>query len=52
MLLPPTITTLREVMPFASADEVLAAAALRDRTPIMPTVSRRPDGSVHLEWPL
>jgi 8-oxo-dGTP pyrophosphatase MutT (NUDIX family) len=52
LMLPPTITSLRELSPYGSAAEAVAAAADRDLKPIMATVSQRPDGSFHLEWPL
>jgi 8-oxo-dGTP pyrophosphatase MutT (NUDIX family) len=52
LMLPPTITTLREITPFSTAGEVLTAAAVRTLTAIMATVARHEDGTFHLEWPL
>jgi 8-oxo-dGTP pyrophosphatase MutT (NUDIX family) len=49
-MLPPTVTTLREVLPFATAADALAAAADRPLSPIMPTVSRAADGTLVLGW--
>ena len=49
-MLPPTVTTLREVLPFATAAEALAAAADRPLAPVLPTVSRAADGSLVMGW--
>jgi hypothetical protein len=51
-MLPPTITTLREIAPYASAADAVAAASARTLKPIMATVVRHDDGTFHLEWPL
>lgn len=50
-MLPPTITTLRQVAEHASAPEALAAAADRSLTPIIAEVEQRPDG-YWLVWPI
>jgi 8-oxo-dGTP pyrophosphatase MutT (NUDIX family) len=52
LMLPPTITSLRDILPYGTAAEALAASVLRDPKPIMATVQRHEDGSFHLEWPL
>jgi 8-oxo-dGTP pyrophosphatase MutT (NUDIX family) len=52
LMLPPTITTLREIQACATAAEAVRAAAERPLHPIMPTVRRHDDGSWHLEWNL
>jgi 8-oxo-dGTP pyrophosphatase MutT (NUDIX family) len=52
LMLPPTITTLREIAPYASAADAVAAASARTLKPIMATVVRHDDGTFHLEWPL
>jgi 8-oxo-dGTP pyrophosphatase MutT (NUDIX family) len=49
-MLPPTVTTLREVLPFATAADALAAAAVRLLAPVMPTVSRAADGTLVMGW--
>ncbi|HET9171745.1 MAG TPA: NUDIX hydrolase [Actinospica sp.] len=51
-MLPPTITTLRQVSEHADAATVLAAAPARDLTPIIADVERRPDGGYWLVWPI
>ncbi|NUR59098.1 MAG: NUDIX hydrolase [Catenulispora sp.] len=52
LMLPPTITTLRDLSGYGSAEEAVRAAAGRTLKPIMATVQQRPDGSWHLEWEL
>jgi 8-oxo-dGTP pyrophosphatase MutT (NUDIX family) len=51
-MLPPTITTLRQVAGYPSAEAALAASSDRDLTPIIAEVEPRPDGSFWLVWPL
>jgi hypothetical protein len=51
-MLPPTVTTLREVNEFGTAAEAVRAAAERPLNPIMATVQQHDDGSWHLEWKL
>jgi 8-oxo-dGTP pyrophosphatase MutT (NUDIX family) len=50
-MLPPTITTLRQLTPYPSADMAIAAAAGRSLTPIIADVERRADGGYWLVWP-
>ena len=52
LMLPPTITTLREVHGFRTAAEAVRSAAERPLKPIMATVRRHDDGFWHLEWEL
>jgi 8-oxo-dGTP pyrophosphatase MutT (NUDIX family) len=52
LMLPPTITTLREVHGYGTAAEAVHAAGERPLTPIMATVQRHDDGSWHLTWAL
>ncbi|MBS2550081.1 NUDIX domain-containing protein [Catenulispora sp. NL8] len=52
LMLPPTVTTLREVHGFGTAEEAVASAADRPLKPIMATVRKHDDGSWHLEWEL
>ncbi|KNE80660.1 MULTISPECIES: NUDIX hydrolase [Streptomyces] len=49
-MMPPTIATLRRLQPYASAAEVLAAAADRELTPVLAVAELRDDGIV-LSWP-
>jgi 8-oxo-dGTP pyrophosphatase MutT (NUDIX family) len=51
-MLPPTITTLRQMSGFASAAAALAASSDRDLTPIIAQVEQRLDGSFLLVWPV
>ena len=51
-MLPPTITTLRQVSGYASAAAVLAASSDRDLAPIIAQVEQRPDGGFWLVWPI
>lgn len=51
-MLPPTITTLRQLAAYPSAASVLAAAAERALDPILADVERRADGSFWLVWPI
>jgi 8-oxo-dGTP pyrophosphatase MutT (NUDIX family) len=50
-MLPPTVTTLREVGAHADAAAVLAAAGPRPLTPIQASVEQAPDGTYQLVWP-
>ncbi len=52
VMLPPTVTMLRDLLPYPTADEALAAAPGRDLTPVVPyaTVDEAA-GSVVLSWP-
>ena len=49
-MLPPTVTTLRELHALGTAAEAVRAAAERPLKPVMATVRRHDDGSWHLEW--
>ena len=52
LMLPPTVTTLREVQGYATAAEAVQAAAGRPLKSIMARVRQHDDGSWHLEWEL
>ncbi|NUR28250.1 MAG: NUDIX domain-containing protein [Catenulispora sp.] len=52
LMLPPTITTLRDLIGYGTAEEAVRAAAGRALKPVMATVEQHPDGSWHLEWEL
>jgi 8-oxo-dGTP pyrophosphatase MutT (NUDIX family) len=51
-MLPPTVTTLREIAAYDSVAAVLAGAATRSLSPIMAEVRAEPDGTYSLVWPL
>ncbi|MFF7357505.1 NUDIX hydrolase [Streptomyces filipinensis] len=50
LMMPPTIATLRQLLPYATAAEALAAAPARDMTPVLARARLR-DGEVVLSWP-
>ncbi|MEU3963579.1 NUDIX hydrolase [Streptomyces buecherae] len=50
LMMPPTIATLRELIPHATAAAALAAAADKDLTPILARATLR-DGEIELSWP-
>ncbi|AJE41745.1 NUDIX hydrolase [Streptomyces nodosus] len=50
LMMPPTIATLRQLMPYATAAEVLKAAPDRDLTPVLAR-ARLEHGEVVLSWP-
>jgi 8-oxo-dGTP pyrophosphatase MutT (NUDIX family) len=50
LMMPPTIATLRQLIPYGSPAEALAAAPARDLTPVM-AHARLVDGEVVLSWP-
>jgi 8-oxo-dGTP pyrophosphatase MutT (NUDIX family) len=50
LMMPPTIATLRELLPYGTAAEALAAAGARDLTPVQAT-ARLVDGEIVLSWP-
>ncbi|MER6332818.1 NUDIX hydrolase [Streptomyces sp. NPDC001034] len=50
LMMPPTIAALRELLPYGTAAEALAAAAARDLTPVQAT-ARLQDGEIVLSWP-
>jgi 8-oxo-dGTP pyrophosphatase MutT (NUDIX family) len=51
-MLPPTITTLRQISRYTSAAAALRASADRSLAPLIPQVEQRPDGSYWLVWPI
>jgi 8-oxo-dGTP pyrophosphatase MutT (NUDIX family) len=50
LMMPPTIATLRQLAPCATAAEALAAAPARDMTPVIAR-ARLEDGEIVLSWP-
>ncbi|MET8814243.1 NUDIX hydrolase [Streptomyces sp. NPDC004549] len=50
LMMPPTIATLRQLLPYGTAAEALAAAPERDMTPVLARARLR-DGEVVLSWP-
>ncbi|TGN74837.1 NUDIX hydrolase [Streptomyces bauhiniae] len=50
LMMPPTIATLRQLLPYGTAAEALAAAPERDLTPVLAR-ARLLDGRVELSWP-
>ncbi|WP_177226134.1 NUDIX hydrolase [Actinacidiphila rubida] len=51
VMLPPTITMLRDLLPYSSADAALAAASGRDLTPVLARAELDASGDVVLTWP-
>jgi 8-oxo-dGTP pyrophosphatase MutT (NUDIX family) len=51
VMLPPTIATLRALLPYGTAVDALAAAPARDLTPVLATAALDADGTVVLSWP-
>ncbi|MFC4035899.1 NUDIX hydrolase [Streptomyces polygonati] len=51
VMLPPTVTTLRALLPYDTAAEALAAAPGRDLSPVMARAVLGEDGGVVLSWP-
>ncbi|MFI7499013.1 NUDIX hydrolase [Streptomyces sp. NPDC049687] len=49
-MMPPTIATLRQLMPYATAAEALTAAPGRDLTPVL-AEARLTDAEIVLSWP-
>ncbi|MFJ5305614.1 NUDIX hydrolase [Streptomyces sp. NPDC088350] len=49
-MMPPTIATLRGLIPYGSAAEALSSAPERDLTPVIAR-ARLADGEIVLEWP-
>jgi 8-oxo-dGTP pyrophosphatase MutT (NUDIX family) len=49
-LMPPTIATLRDLTPYATAAEALAGAAGRDLTPVLAQATLE-NGAIVLSWP-
>ncbi|MEV5436686.1 NUDIX hydrolase [Streptomyces sp. NPDC052682] len=50
LMMPPTIATLRQLLPYGTAAEALAAAQGRDLTPVLAS-ARLENGEVVLSWP-
>ncbi|MEU2582912.1 NUDIX hydrolase [Streptomyces avermitilis] len=50
LMMPPTVATLRQLLPYTAAAEVLAAAPARDLTPVL-AKARLEDGEIVLSWP-
>ncbi|MGW3462224.1 hypothetical protein ACWDE9_22645, partial [Streptomyces olivaceoviridis] len=50
LMMPPTVATLRQLLPYGSAAEALAAAPARDMTPVLAR-ARLQDGEIVLSWP-
>ncbi|NEB00567.1 NUDIX hydrolase [Streptomyces sp. SID13726] len=50
LMMPPTIATLRQIAGYGSAADVLAAAPLRDLSPVLAR-ARLEDGEIVLSWP-
>ncbi|MEV6589869.1 NUDIX hydrolase [Streptomyces acidicola] len=50
LMMPPTIATLRQLVPYATAAEALAAAPGRDMTPVLAR-ARLEEGEIVLSWP-
>jgi 8-oxo-dGTP pyrophosphatase MutT (NUDIX family) len=50
LMMPPTIATLRQLLPYATGAEALAAAPARDMTPVI-AGARLVDGEIVLSWP-
>ncbi|MBV2357869.1 NUDIX hydrolase, partial [Streptomyces sp. J2-1] len=50
LMMPPTIATLRRLLPYGTAAEAFAAAPERELTPVLAT-ARLVDGEVVLSWP-
>ncbi|MFJ5775036.1 NUDIX hydrolase [Streptomyces sp. NPDC093094] len=50
LMMPPTIATLRQIMPYGTAAEALAAAPSMDMTPVLARASLE-DGEIVLSWP-
>ena len=51
LMMPPTITTLRQLQGYGSAAEALAAAPGRDLTPVLARARPAEDGGLVLTWP-
>jgi hypothetical protein len=50
LMMPPTVATLRQLLPYATAADVLAAAPGRDMTAVLAR-ARLADGEIVLSWP-
>ncbi|WP_066949671.1 NUDIX hydrolase [Streptomyces lushanensis] len=50
LMMPPTVSTLRQLQPYRTAAEALAGSEGRDMTPVLAT-ARLEDGELVLSWP-
>lgn len=50
-MMPPTISTLRDLLPYATAAEALMGAAERDLTPVLARARLTDTGELVLSWP-
>jgi hypothetical protein len=50
LMMPPTVATLRQLLPYGTAAEALAAAPGRDMTAVLAR-ARLQDGEIVLSWP-
>jgi hypothetical protein len=50
-MLPPTVATLRALLPYGSVAATLAGAAARDLTPVQARVTPDGGGGVTVRWP-
>jgi 8-oxo-dGTP pyrophosphatase MutT (NUDIX family) len=50
LMLPPTVTTLRQLLPYATAAEAVEASRVRALDPVQASVKLRADGSSALVW--
>lgn len=51
LMMPPTVSTLRALLPYATPEDALAASAARDLTPVLARASLGGDGEIVLSWP-
>ncbi|GGY27457.1 NUDIX hydrolase [Streptomyces xanthochromogenes] len=51
LMMPPTISTLRDLLPYSGAAEALVAAAERDLTPVLARARLTDTGELVLSWP-
>ncbi|WP_406343318.1 NUDIX hydrolase [Streptomyces sp. NBC_00648] len=51
LMMPPTVSTLRALLPYATPADALAASAARDLTPVLARASLGDDGEIVLSWP-
>ncbi|GGZ82553.1 NUDIX hydrolase [Streptomyces subrutilus] len=51
LMMPPTISTLRSLEPYASAADALAAAVRQDLAPVLARAVLEEDGQLVLSWP-
>uniref|UniRef100_A0AAU2V7Z2 NUDIX hydrolase n=1 Tax=Streptomyces sp. NBC_00003 TaxID=2903608 RepID=A0AAU2V7Z2_9ACTN len=51
LMMPPTISTLRDLLPYATAADALVGAAERDLTPVLARARLTDTGELVLSWP-